>query len=91
MRRYALIAALLLAPTLALAQDAPGGTVLSPQAEAATAPQTATTAPAPPPTHWQLDLDAGDLQTLNAAVMELPKKVADPFIAKLQSHLKPQP
>lgn len=41
------------------------------------------------PTHWTLDLDQGDITTINQCVGELPYKIAQPFVLKVQSHLKP--
>jgi hypothetical protein len=55
---------------------------------ATTAEQAAPAKPSPPPSEWSLDLDQGDLTTINTCVLELPKKTADPFIAKLNSKLK---
>lgn len=69
----------LLASGPAFAQDAPK-------------PETPVEAPkAPPaaPTHWTLDLDQNDITTINQCVGELPYKIAQPFVLKVQSHLKP--
>jgi hypothetical protein len=42
------------------------------------------------PTVYHLDVDANDLVNMGAAFNELPKKVADPLIAKLQAQINAQ-
>jgi hypothetical protein len=34
-------------------------------------------------------MDAGDLRNLDACAVELPKKIADQWIARLSQHIKP--
>jgi hypothetical protein len=42
------------------------------------------------PTAWiWSDMEISDLNTLNACANELPKRIADPFIQRLQAHVKP--
>lgn len=80
MKKFALILTLLASP--AFAEEA------APVQPVAPVPA-ATPAPAPGPALWSLELDQQDIQTLNACVMELPKRTADPFIARLNGKLKP--
>jgi hypothetical protein len=78
--KYLVIA--LLASTAAFAEDAPPPNP--------TPPVTAQpTPPAAPPTSWLLELDSADITTLNMCVGELPYKVADPFVKKIQGKIKP--
>jgi hypothetical protein len=77
-----LVALALLLSTSALAQDA--------AKPAEPAKQEAAAQPAPPRTEFYLKFDAADLQNLNAGIMELPKRVADPFLAKLNGQLQQQ-
>ena len=81
MKKLAL--AVLLISTAAFAQDAPK------PVDPAPAETKATPAPPSTPTHWTLDLDAGDINTLNQCIGELPFKTAQPFVAKVQKNLKP--
>lgn len=56
-----------------------------PKVEAAKPP------PAPAPrTEWMLKFTADELNNLYAAIMELPKKIADPFMARLNAQLTAQ-
>lgn len=50
----------------------------------------ATPAFAQSPVIYHLDVDANDLNALGAAINELPKKIADPLIAKLQAQIAAQ-
>lgn len=62
----------------------------TPTATPSPSPSAPPTAPTPPPTEWRIEnLDATDLATINQCVMELPKRIADPFIAKLRDKLAP--
>lgn len=61
--------------------------------EAAPAPAaTETPAPAPAappaPTKFYLEVEPADLQAISLALMELPKKIADPLILKLNAQLQ---
>jgi hypothetical protein len=47
-------------------------------------------APKAPRTEFYLKFSADELQTLNSALMELPKRAADPFLAKLNAQLQQQ-
>lgn len=54
---------------------------------------TETAAPAPaaaPPKLYYLEVDPNDLQAISQALMELPKKIADPLVLKLNAQLKVQ-
>lgn len=42
------------------------------------------------PIVYHLDVDANDLNAMGTALNELPKKVADPLIAKLQAQISAQ-
>jgi len=48
----------------------------------------AVTAPPPPP-KFHLEIDQADLQAISQALNELPKKIADPLILKLNAQLQP--
>lgn len=50
----------------------------------------ATPALAQSPTVYHLDVDATDLNYVGAALNELPKKIADPIVAKLQAQVNAQ-
>lgn len=39
---------------------------------------------------YTIELDAADLQSLGLALNELPKRVADPLIAKINAQLQPK-
>lgn len=74
MKSTIMAAALLLATATAFADDA------KPETKAEAAPRT----------DWYLKFDAAELQHLNTALMELPKRLADPLLAKLNIQLKQQ-
>jgi hypothetical protein len=62
-------------------------------AQDATPTPAPTETPAPaaspaPPQRFYLELDAADINLLAQAVNELPKRVADPFLLKLQGQLQ---
>lgn len=87
MRKLLLILPILILSSAANAQGKPP----------APKPPEAATSPAPPAemketprTEFYLKFDAADLQMLNAAIMELPKRTADPFLAKLNGQLSTQ-
>jgi hypothetical protein len=42
------------------------------------------------PVTFQLEVDQNDIAALSAALMELPKKVADPLISKLNAQIQKQ-
>lgn len=46
--------------------------------------------PPPPPPVYKLELDQTELGHLSAALQELPKKIADPLIAKLHGQIAAQ-
>jgi hypothetical protein len=47
--------------------------------------------PTPPaPVKYYLEIDQGDLNAISQALIELPKKVADPLILKLNAQLQRQ-
>lgn len=80
MTRLAILATILLASTAAFGEDAP-----KPDASGNEVAK-----PVPvPASKWMIELDQGDINLLDACVVELPKRVADPFIAKLKGNLKP--
>ena len=55
------------------------------------APQASQPAPSiQVPTTFQLEVDQADLAAISNALMELPKKVADPIINKLNAQLQKQ-
>lgn len=56
-------------------------------------PQASQPAPLPTPVptvRYYLEVDQSDLNAISAGLMELPKKIADPLIIKLQAQLKIQ-
>jgi hypothetical protein len=53
-------------------------------------PQASQPAPLPLPTTFHLEVDQADLAAISNALMELPKKVADPIISKLNIQLQKQ-
>ena len=67
-----------------MAQDA------SPTPSPSPAPQASQPAPLPIPTTFQLEVDQADLAAISNALMELPKKVADPIINELDARLQAQ-
>jgi hypothetical protein len=73
--------ALLFVATTASAQDAP-------KPEAPPAPTETKAAPAPP--KFKIELEQGDIATLNQCIGELPYKVAQPFVTKLNIQINPQ-
>jgi len=89
-KKLVIIAALLATVSFAHAQDA------------AKPPETPTDAPnqaqAPvvdpkptvAPTKFYLELDQNDINALNAVIQELPKRIADPFILKINGQLAVQ-
>lgn len=44
----------------------------------------------PAPVRYHLDLDQADLNAISAAINELPKRIADPLIARLNEQLQDQ-
>ena len=74
-----LLAALVAAD--AFAEDAPSPT-----------PSPAVTAPAPPaaPAKYYLEVDQSDLNAIAQGINELPKRVADPLLLKLNGQLQAQ-
>jgi hypothetical protein len=52
--------------------------------------QAAPVAPAAPPQKYYLELDQADLNAVSAALVELPKKLADPLILKFNAQLQSQ-
>lgn len=95
MKKLAIIAALLASVSLAHAQDAakPPET----PADASAPPAAQSTAPAPQatpapsqPARFYLEMDQGDINALNACVQELPKRVADPLVLKINGQLTVQ-
>lgn len=86
-----LIAAMLLVTTAsaATAQDASQSSPSpSPAPQASTPSQTS--APPSGPLKFYLEVTPEDLQAMSTALMELPKKVADPLIGKLNAQLQDQ-
>jgi hypothetical protein len=53
-------------------------------------PQASQPAPLPLPTTFHLEVDQADLAAISNALMELPKRVADPIINKLNTQLQKQ-
>lgn len=95
MRKLLLILPILILSSAVNAQDAPPEpkqpepqTSLPPSVENKTSAGTVT--PVQPRTDFYLKFDASDLQILNNAIMELPKKIADPYLAKLNGQLSSQ-
>jgi hypothetical protein len=91
--KYLALAALLLS-TSAMAQESPG---TPPDAPAAIVPQTPPpqpkTAVAPPqaaPKLFYFELDAAEVQSIGTALNELPKRLADQLILKLNKQLEIQ-
>lgn len=60
------------------------------QTPAPSAPPVEQAAPAAPaaPQKFYLELDSGDLQSISQAVVELPKRIADPLIQRLNAQLQ---
>lgn len=50
----------------------------------------ATAQTATPPTTWKLEVDQADLNAIATAINELPKKIADPLLTKLQGQIQAQ-
>lgn len=73
--------ALVLAATCAFAEDAPSAP-----------PQSEKTVPAAPaaPQKYYLEVDPSDLAAISQALNELPKRIADPIILKLNGQLQAQ-
>jgi hypothetical protein len=91
--KYLALAALLLS-TSAMAQDSPATPADAPAAVIAptTAPQPKTSV-APPQAAQKLfyfELDAAEVQSIGTALNELPKRLADPLILKLNKQLEIQ-
>lgn len=85
MKHLAIIAALLASVSFAYAQDD-----IKPAEKPADAP-VATPAPIPnPPAKFYLELDQADLNALSMAINELPKRIADPLVLKLNSQITNQ-
>jgi len=78
-----LTTALLLGASVCRAEDAPA--TPAPQVEA-------TPAAVPPasPAKFYLEVDQADLQAISAGINELPKRVADPLVLKLNAQLQAQ-
>lgn len=84
------IAALaLLVTTSAFAQD--DDPIQVPVEKAAPAPPAAQASPPqqPAPAKFYLEVDQNDLAVLGAGLNELPKKIADPVVLKLNGQLSP--
>ena len=82
MKTIALIAALMLS-TAAMAQDKPADvSTPTPAVEATPAPAQ--------PTKFYLELDSADLNSIGLALNELPKRLADPLILKINKQLEIQ-
>lgn len=79
-----LILAALLVATSAVAEDAPAPTPSPTPEQAAPAPAQA------PPQRFYLEVDQSDLAAISQALNELPKRVADPLILKLNGQLQAQ-
>lgn len=77
-----LILAAMIVATSALAEDAPSVTP-APEKAAPTPAQAA-------PQRFYLEVEQADLNAISQALMELPKRVADPLILKLQGQLQAQ-
>ena len=79
--KFNLVLVALLLSTCAFAEDAPSAP-----------PQPEKTAPAATaaPQRYYLEVDAADLDVLSKAIAELPFKVANPMLLKLQGQLKVQ-
>lgn len=75
-----LVLAALLIATGAVAQDAPAPAPTS----------TPTPAPSPAPTKFYLEVDQSDLNAIAQGINELPKRVADPLLLKLNGQLQAQ-
>jgi hypothetical protein len=83
MKKLAVLLLMIASP--AFAHDMPADAIPGPTTPVAAAP-----AQPAPTTSWKIeDLDQSDLATLNACAMELPKRIADPFIQRLTGKIKP--
>ena len=80
----------LLAFALMVSFSMPAAAQDSPPPAPSPAPQASQPAPLPVPTTFQLEVDQADLAAISNALMELPKKVADPIITKLNGQLQAQ-
>ena len=70
----------------AMAQDEPKDqTRAPPDSQPAPSPT-----PTAPPVRFYLELEQQDLNAISTALMELPKKIADPLILKLNGQLQKQ-
>jgi hypothetical protein len=91
--KYLALAAMLLS-TSAMAQESPGTPPDAPAAMVAptTAPQpkTAVAPPQSAPKLFYFELDAAEVQSIGTALNELPKRLADPLILKLNKQLEVQ-
>lgn len=90
MKYLALIAMLL--STAAYAEDGKPADVLAPPqaTEAAPAPQAVPAPSQPAPKLFYIEVDQGDLNALSTAINELPKRIADPLILKINGQLQVQ-
>jgi len=79
--KFRLALAALLVTTGAFAQGAAPTPTPTPEASAA---------PSAAPVTYHLDVDGADLAAISQALNELPKRIADPLIAKLNAQLKAQ-
>jgi hypothetical protein len=79
--KFVLPLLLVLAATGAFAEDAPS--------KPTPAPAPASTAPAAPAKYY-LELEQADLDAVARALQELPKRMADPLILKLNGQLQAQ-
>jgi hypothetical protein len=86
MKYLILAAALLATPAFAADPEAPQP---PPVAAAPAQPEPPKVAPAPATVWAWTDMDAGDLNNLTACSQELPKRVADQWINRFASHIKP--
>ena len=85
MNKIALFAILLISTAAYAQEDAEAKQKVH---QAAPAPVAPSTLPAPV-THWVLDLDQSDLVTINQCVGDLPFRIANPFVQKMNQNLKP--
>lgn len=85
MKNLAIIAALLASVSFAHAQDD-----TKPAEKPTEAPVAAPTPIVNPPAKFYLELDQGDLNALSTAINELPKRIADPLVLKLNSQITNQ-
>lgn len=82
---------LMLATLLATAASMAAAQDTAPTPHPTPAPQASPASPPPSgPLKFYLEVSPEDLQSISNALMELPKKVADPLITKLNAQLQKQ-